>query len=248
MPRAASRRTGTGGPSRRPPRSPRAAAGSPPRSISTPSSVSVKIVSWASQPRTSAPQARAMFAYAESPEPPMPDEVQPSAREGLGVIHDTLASRSSARATSSSAMTSAASGRASESMASAHRREPLGCGQQLVDERRHAVDLRIRDDDRPAAVLEVARVERLVVGGRVRVRNEDRRRTRGCELPDRAPRTRDGEVDATAEARRSARSASMHHVVVARNTRPSLVRSPSRRSLVDDRGAGGCPTPRRPSR
>ncbi len=51
---------------------PSGGAGSPPRSTSIPSSVSVKIVSCASQPRTSAPQVRAMFAYAESPEPPMP--------------------------------------------------------------------------------------------------------------------------------------------------------------------------------
>ena len=32
----------------------------------------MKIVSWASQPRTSAPSARAMFAYADIPEPPIP--------------------------------------------------------------------------------------------------------------------------------------------------------------------------------
>ena len=32
----------------------------------------MKIVSRTSQPRTSAPQARAMFAYADMPEPPMP--------------------------------------------------------------------------------------------------------------------------------------------------------------------------------
>ena len=44
--------------------------GSPPRSSSTPSSVSVKIVAPTSQPHTSAPQARAMFAYADMPEPP----------------------------------------------------------------------------------------------------------------------------------------------------------------------------------
>jgi hypothetical protein len=37
-------------------------AGSPPMSTSTPSSVSRKMVSCASQPRTSAPQERAMFA------------------------------------------------------------------------------------------------------------------------------------------------------------------------------------------
>ena len=46
--------------------------GSPPRSTSMPSSVFVKIVSCMSQPRTSAPQARAMFAYADSPDPPIP--------------------------------------------------------------------------------------------------------------------------------------------------------------------------------
>ena len=46
--------------------------GSPPRSSSTPSSVLVKIVSPTSQPRTSAPHARAMFAYADIPDPPIP--------------------------------------------------------------------------------------------------------------------------------------------------------------------------------
>ena len=45
-----------------------------------------------------------------------------------------------------------------------------------------------------AAALEVPRVERLVVGGRVRVRDEDRRRPRGGELPDRAAGAGDGDV------------------------------------------------------
>jgi hypothetical protein len=34
--------------------------------------VRLKIVSRASHPRTSAPHARAMFAYADIPEPPIP--------------------------------------------------------------------------------------------------------------------------------------------------------------------------------
>ena len=58
--------------SRRRPRTRRGGAGSPPMSTSTPSSVSRKIVSRTSQPRTSAPQPRATFAYAESPAPPIP--------------------------------------------------------------------------------------------------------------------------------------------------------------------------------
>ena len=46
--------------------------GSPPTSTSIPASELMKIVSPTSQPRTSAPSARAMFAYADIPEPPMP--------------------------------------------------------------------------------------------------------------------------------------------------------------------------------
>jgi hypothetical protein len=46
--------------------------GSSPRSTSIPSRVSEKIVSCTSQPRTSAPHARATFAYADIPEPAIP--------------------------------------------------------------------------------------------------------------------------------------------------------------------------------
>jgi len=46
--------------------------GSPPRSTSIPSRVSEKIVSCASQPRTSAPHERATFAYADIPDPAIP--------------------------------------------------------------------------------------------------------------------------------------------------------------------------------
>jgi siroheme synthase len=57
-----------------------------------------------------------------------------------------------------------------------------GLGQELVDERRNALELGLRDEDR--AAFEPARVLRLVVAGRVRVRDEDRREPRGRELPD----------------------------------------------------------------
>ncbi len=48
-----------------------------------PSSVSLKIVSCASQPRTSAPQARATFAYADIPEPPIPTKYSRRPTRGL---------------------------------------------------------------------------------------------------------------------------------------------------------------------
>ena len=57
--------------------------GSPPRSTSISPSVSMKIVSCASQPRTSAPSARAMFAYAESPDPPIPTKYSRRPSSGL---------------------------------------------------------------------------------------------------------------------------------------------------------------------
>ena len=55
-------------------------------------------------------------------------------------------------------------------------------------------DLGVRHDDRATAALEVARVQRLVVGGRVGIRHEDRRRPGGGELPDRPSGPRDGDV------------------------------------------------------
>ena len=75
-----------------------------------------------------------------------------------------------------------------------HPRQPRGVGEQLADEARHALQLRLRDDDGAAAPLEVARVLRLVIGGRVRIRDEHRRLARRGQLPDRAAGARDDEV------------------------------------------------------
>ena len=64
----------------------------------------------------------------------------------------------------------------------AHSREPLAVAEQRARDLGHASELGLRHDDRAAAALEVARVQRLVVGRRERIRDEDRRKPRGCEL------------------------------------------------------------------
>ena len=102
--------------------------------------------------------------------------------------------RAAASAISSSAISSAASGRAIERIAARIDFEPRRIGEQLLDERGDAVELRLGHDDGAAAALEVPRVQRLVVGGRVRVRDEDRGRARRGELPDRAACPRDREI------------------------------------------------------
>src|SRR6266566_5132987 len=67
-------------------------------------------------------------------------------------------------------------------------------GQELLDERRDPIELAFGDDDRAAASLQTPRVLRLVIHGRMRIRDEDRRQP-GCrELPDRAARTGEGQV------------------------------------------------------
>ena len=97
-----------------------------------------------------------------------------------------------------------------------HPREPLRVAEQLLDEGGDAVELRLGHDDGAAAALEVARVLRLVVAGRVRVRDEDGRRAGGRELPDRAAGAGDREI------RRRQRRAELvrdreHDVVLARH-------------------------------
>ena len=69
-----------------------------------------------------------------------------------------------------------------------------GVGEQLVDESGNAVELRFGHHHGAAAALEVPRVQRLVIGGGVRVRDEDRGGARRGELPDRAACPRDREI------------------------------------------------------
>src|SRR3989442_5184477 len=138
-------------------------------------------VSTRSQPPTSAPQAAAIAAYAERPAPPMPtnqirrpskgrkpDQLLGDLVRGVG-LRDTPHRR-------------------------AHGVEPLRVAEQRAREVGNAAELRLRDDDRSAAALEVARVQCLVVGGRERIGNEDRREPGGGKLPDRAARARRPQV------------------------------------------------------
>src|SRR5829696_3279254 len=130
-------------------------------------------VSTRSQPPTSAPQARARKAYDERPAPPMPtnqSRLPSSKRDQL--LRDFLSRL----------------GPGHRPHRRAHRVEPGLVGEQLVHEQRHAIELGLRHHDRAAAALEVARVQGLVVGGRMGIRDEDRRRPRGGELPHRAAR------------------------------------------------------------
>ena len=151
--------------------------GSPPRSTSMPSSVSLKIVSCASHPRTSAPRARATFAYADMPEPAIPTKYSRRPPSGSGVTrvprerHELV--RDDLRRV-----------RSRESKHGvAHHGQTRGVGEQLGDERRDAIHLRVGHELRSPAPLEVTCVERLVIGGRVRVGDEDRGRAGRRELP-----------------------------------------------------------------
>ena len=100
-----------------------------------------------------------------------------------------------------------------------HRREPSRasrCASPRAAPGRRAMLRRARarvsisafgHDDRSSASLEVTGIERLVVGGRVRIRDEDRRSPGGGELPDRPSSARDGEVGRREDVCRSGRSA-----------------------------------------
>ena len=64
---------------------------------------------------------------------------------------------------------------------------PAGCvDQELLDQRGNAIELGLGDDDRAARSFQVPGVLRLVIGGRMRIRDEHRRQPGGRELPDRA--------------------------------------------------------------
>src|SRR2546425_11465820 len=130
-------------------------------------------VSTRSQPPTSAPQAAAIVAYAERPAPPMPTNQirRPSKGRKLDQLLGDLVRGVRLRDTPHRR---------------AHRVQPLRVAEQRAREVRNAAELRLRDDDRSAAALEVARVQCLVVGGRGRIANEDRREPRARKLPERA--------------------------------------------------------------
>ncbi len=102
----------------------------------------------------------------------------------------------SARRKSSSAIAAAASGRASPRIAADIAASRGGSGLQPPTSwrSRAGVEIAVEHDDRAAGPPEVLGVQRLVVGGRVGVGNEDRRRTAGRELEDRAACARDAEV------------------------------------------------------
>ena len=102
--------------------------------------------------------------------------------------------RSRASRTSSSAISSAARGRASCLIATLMRLQPGGIGEQLVDERRHALELALVHDERAPSPREVPGVERLMVARRVRVRDENRGSPRRRELPHRPAGARDREI------------------------------------------------------
>ncbi len=103
----------------------------------------------------------------------------------------------------------------------AHPPETFGIVEQLVDKGRDAVQLFLAHDDCPAALLEVDGVEELVVGRRMRVRDEDRRRPGSGQLPDRSTGSRDREI-----RRRERLAKPLHarkqHVVAPRHLGPQV--------------------------
>ena len=141
------------------------------------------------------PRARDVRVRRE-PRAPDTDEVDPPALE-RPVAHDDR-SRSAARraARARRRSSAAASGRASARIASLILRRRSGSSSSSSTRAGTRCELLLAHDDRPAALLEVNGVEELVVGRRMRVRDEDRRRPGGGQLPDRATRSRDREVGA----------------------------------------------------
>ncbi len=75
------------------------------------------------------------------------------------------------------------------------RAQPARVVEQRAHELRHVVEVELAHHDRAARPDEVRGVQRLVVVGRERVGNEDRRLARGCDLPDRRAGAREDEID-----------------------------------------------------
>ena len=107
-----------------------------------------------------------------------------------------------ASASTSSAITSAASGRASARIASPIAASRSRVGEQLLH-LAPQVELLLGHDDGAAALLEEARVLRLVVAGRVGIRDEQRGLAGGGDLPDRPARARDARSAAASAAPKS---------------------------------------------
>ena len=123
----------------------------------------------------------------------------PAARSPTGRRRRSRRTRASgpqaaASGISSSAISSAASGRAARASPRAISSSRGRVAEQRAGEVGHAPELRLGHDDRAAGALEVARVLRLVVGGRERIRNEDRRLPAAASSQTRAARTRDHEI------------------------------------------------------
>jgi hypothetical protein len=185
---------------------------------------------------TSAPQRAATFAYAD-----IPSRRSRRSRAGGPRAARVVTSSRAALASATSSSATPPPRRAGErEHRLAHRGERARVGEELVDERRARGRPRVRDDDRAAAALEVARVERLVVGGRVRVRTRidgtpaaassqtvpprARRRRR----PPRAPR-RSGRSAAAGRSRRARRGPQRVEVALAEMWSTAGPRRPRRR-------------------
>src|SRR5438552_387040 len=152
-------------------------------STSIPASCSRYAVGVRSQPRTSAPQARASNAYALIPAPPMPaiQSLRPSSGEGNELLGDLVRRIRPGKA----------------GHRRRHLRKPLRIVEQGADEVRRLRKVALRHDDRTTALLEVARVLRLVVAGREEPGNEHCRLGGRSELPDRAAGPGEREVAGT---------------------------------------------------
>src|SRR5712691_10046500 len=125
-----------------------------------------------SQPRTSAPQARASSAYALIPAPPIPaiQNLRPSRGEGNELLGDLVRGV----------------GPGKSRHRGGHLRKAVRIVEQRADQIRRAPDLRLRHDHRTPGLLEVARVLLLMVAGCEETGHEHRWLARGRELPDRA--------------------------------------------------------------
>ena len=169
--------------------------GSPPRSTSIPSSEPMKIVSRSVPAAYLGPERAGDVRVRRHPGAADADEVEPAPLRGPCARFDDATPVSGGQARSP-LRRSGRPRRHAPSRASprASRRAARGSASSSLDERRHRADLGVGHDDGAAAPLEVPRVERLVVGRRVRIRHEDRRRPRGRELPHGASGPRDGDV------------------------------------------------------
>ena len=170
-----------------------------------------------------APRSRELRVRAETGAAD-PDEPEPAALHRRAI------------ATSSSAISAAAPGRAARNIDSPICASRAGIVEQRSDDLRHLVELELRHHDRAARRDEVTCVRRLMVGGRERVRHEDRRPSGGRNLPDGRPRAGEHEVDCR-EGRTESVGLREHAVVVARDPASHLLEVAAARD-VEDRGTG----------